>query len=99
MIYFGYFPFLNYSFGVEKTNTFIRSRGSLENRTRFKTMIVKIYIRFQTKTAQKPYLYSLYSLYIRFQTKTAQKPYLYSLYRGVPPPPPGIIILEEDPGT
>ena len=29
--------FLYYSFGVEKTNTFIRSRGSLENHTRFKT--------------------------------------------------------------
>ena len=31
--------FLYYSFGVEKTNTFIRSRGSLENHTRFKTVI------------------------------------------------------------
>ena len=29
--------FLYYSFGVEKTNTFIRSRGSIENHTRFKT--------------------------------------------------------------
>ena len=36
--------FLYYSFGVEKTNTFIRSLCSLENHT-----------RFQTKTAQKPY--------------------------------------------
>ena len=35
MIYFGYFFFLSYSFKVEKTNTFIRSRGSLENYTRF----------------------------------------------------------------
>ena len=47
--------FLYYSFGVEKTNTFIRSRGSLVNHTRFKTIMVKIYTRFQTKTAQKPY--------------------------------------------
>ena len=47
--------FLYYSFGVEKTNTFIRSHGSLENHTRFKTIMVKIYTRFQTKTAQKPY--------------------------------------------
>ena len=54
MIYFGYF-FLYYSFGVEKTNTFIRSRDSLENHTRFKTIMVKIYARFQTKTARKPY--------------------------------------------
>ena len=44
-----------YSFGVEKTNTFIRSRGSLENHTRFKTSMVKIYNRFQTKTVQIPY--------------------------------------------
>ena len=47
--------FLLYSFGVEKTNTFIRSRGSLVNHTRFKTIMVKIYTHFQTKTAQKPY--------------------------------------------
>ena len=47
--------FLYFSFGVEKTNTFIRSRGSLENHTRFKTIMVKIYTRFQTKTPQKPY--------------------------------------------
>ena len=47
MIYFGYF-FLFYS------NTFIRSRGSLENRTRFQTIIVKLCTRFETKTAQKP---------------------------------------------
>ena len=45
MIYFGYFV-LFYSFGVEKTNTFIRSRGSLENRTRFQTIIVKLCTRF-----------------------------------------------------
>ena len=47
--------FLYCSFGVEKTNMFIRSRGSLENHTRFKTIMVKIYSRFQTKAAQKPY--------------------------------------------
>ena len=41
--------FLYYSFGVQKTNTCIRSRGSLENHTRFKTIMVKIYTRFQTK--------------------------------------------------
>ena len=33
-----------YSFGIETITTFIHSRGSLENHT-----------RFQTKTAQKPY--------------------------------------------
>ena len=46
MVYFGYFSFLYYSFGVEKTNTFLRSRGSLEN----PAYLVKIYTRFQTKT-------------------------------------------------
>ena len=34
---------------------FIHSCGSLENHTQFKTIMVKIYTRFQTKTAQKPY--------------------------------------------
>ena len=42
--------------GVEKTNTFIRSRGCLENHTRFKTTItIKTYTRFQTKTVKKRY--------------------------------------------
>ena len=37
-------------------NTFIRSRSSLENPTRFQTkMAGKVYNRFQTKKAQKPY--------------------------------------------
>ena len=35
--------------------TFIHSRSSLENHTRFQTKLGKIYTRFQTKTAQKPY--------------------------------------------
>ena len=35
-------------FGVKKTNTFIRSRGSLENHTQFQTIMVKIYTHFQT---------------------------------------------------
>ena len=60
--------FLYYSFGVEKTNT----AGSLVNYTRFKTIMVKIYTRFQTKTAKKHTLWG--------------GTYLYSLYRGVTPP-------------
>ena len=55
MIYFGFLSFFSYSFEVKKTNTFISSRGSLENHTRFQTVMVKIYTRFQTKTPQKPY--------------------------------------------
>ena len=39
---FRLFLFLSHSFGVEKPNTFIRSRGSLENHTRFQTIMVKI---------------------------------------------------------
>ena len=40
-------------FGVEETNTFIRSHCSLENDTRFQTKMVKIYTRFQTKTTKR----------------------------------------------
>ena len=47
--------FLSYSFKIEKANTFIRSRHSLENHFQFQTIMVKIYTPFQTKTAQKPY--------------------------------------------
>ena len=36
-------------------NTFIHSRSSLENHIRFQTKMGKVYTRFQTKTAQKPY--------------------------------------------
>ena len=72
MIHFGYFSF----FGVEKTNTFIRSRGSLESHTRFKTIMVKIYTRFQTKTARKPYPFWAAHTYIAYLGE-------------YPPPPPG----------
>ena len=52
---FAYFSFFPYSFGIETINTFIHSRSSLENHTRFQTKMGKVYTRFQTKTAQKPY--------------------------------------------
>ena len=45
---------LSYSFGIETINTFKRSRNTLENHTRFQTKMGKVYIRFQTKTVQKP---------------------------------------------
>ena len=48
---FRLFLSLSYLFEVEKTNAFIRSRGSLKNHTRFQTIMIKIYTRFQTKTA------------------------------------------------
>ena len=44
------FLFLSYSFGIERINTFIHSRSSLENHTRFQTKMDKVYTRFQTKT-------------------------------------------------
>ena len=47
------FSFLFYSFGIETINTFIHSRSSLENYTRFQTKMGKVQTRFQTKTAQK----------------------------------------------
>ena len=49
------FLFVSYAFGIETINTFIHSRSSLKNHTRFQTKIGKVYTRFQTKTAQKPY--------------------------------------------
>ena len=47
------FLFLSYSLGTETINTFIRSRSSLENHTRFQTKMGKVYTPF--KKAQKPY--------------------------------------------
>ena len=49
------FLFRSYSFGIETITTFIRSRSSLENHTRFQTKMFKGYTRFHTKKAQKPY--------------------------------------------
>ena len=47
--------FLSYLFGIETTETFTRSHSSLENHTRFQTKMCKVYPRFQTETAHKPY--------------------------------------------
>ena len=48
------FLFRSYSFGVETITSFIRSRSSLENHTRIRTKIGKVYTRFHTKKAPKP---------------------------------------------
>ena len=50
-----YFSSLSYLFGIETITKSIHSRSSLENHTRFQTKMGKVYNRFQTKTAQKPY--------------------------------------------
>ena len=49
------FLFRSYSFGIKMITTFICSRSSLENHTRCQTKMCKVYTRFQTKKAQKPY--------------------------------------------
>ena len=54
-IWIGIFLFLSYSFGTETINTIVHSRSSLENHTRFQTKMGKECIRFETKTAQKPF--------------------------------------------
>ena len=60
--------FLSYSFGIETTNTLIHNRSSFVNQTRFQTNMGKVYTRFLTKTAQKPYPLGVahtYMAYIR----------------------------------
>ena len=58
--------FLSYSVRIKTINTLVHSCSSLKNHTRLQTKISKVFTRFQTKTAQKPYrdgtyLYSLYT--------------------------------------
>ena len=57
------------SFGIETINAFIHVRSFLENHTLVKTKIDKVYTRFLTKTAQKPYPWGggahTYMAYIR----------------------------------
>ena len=59
MINFIYFSFSLTSYSprlLGKKNKFISFRErSLDNHTQFQTKMFKIYTRFQTKTAQKPY--------------------------------------------
>ena len=74
---FTVFCFRSYSFGIELINTFIRSRGFLENHTRFQTKMGKVYTRFQTKRPKNPTLWG--------------GTHLYGLYKGQPPSPPPLI--------
>ena len=64
---------VSFSFLLNLINTFINSRSSLENHTRFQTKMGKVYTRFQNKKAQKPYPMGWHI------------PTVYSLYKGVPP--------------
>ena len=49
------FLLLSYSFRIETINMLIHSHCSFENHTRFQNKMDKVYTRFHTKTAQKPY--------------------------------------------
>ena len=68
------FPLCSYSSGIERINTFIRTRSSLENHTRFQTKMSKVYTRFQTK---HPYPIGRHVTYMAY---IGEYP---------PPPPPG----------
>ena len=69
------FLFLSYSFGIETRNTFIHSRSSLGNHTRFHTKLGKMYARFQTKNGAK--------------TLPDETAHTYIAYIREYPPPPG----------
>ena len=47
------FLFVSYAFGIETINTFIHSRSSLKNHTRFQTKIGKVYTRFSDQNSAK----------------------------------------------
>ena len=49
-----FFFFFFHSFGIETINTFLHSRSSLENHTRFQTKMSKVYTRFQSKKRKNP---------------------------------------------
>ena len=66
------FLLCSYSCGIETVNTFIHSRSSLENHTRFQTKMGKVNTCFQTKKDQKLY-------------PMGRHTQLYGLYREVTP--------------
>ena len=67
-----------YSFGIKTINTFIHSRSSLENHSRFQTKMGKVYTSFQIRTVQKPFPLGRHILIIMACTRELQ------LYRRVP---------------
>ena len=73
------FFFFSYSFGIQTIKTFVHSRSSLKNHTRFQTKMGKVYTCIQTKRRKNPTL--------------CGGTYLYSLYKGISPP--GTIPFEE----
>ena len=77
------FLFRSNSFGIETITTFISSRSSLENHTRFQTKMGKVYTRFQIKKAQNHTLWG--------------GTYQYSSYKRVPPGSILTYIVQQEP--
>ena len=74
---FRIFLFLSYSFGIKAITTFIRSRGSLENHTRFRTNMGKVYTLFQTKKGAKTIAFGAAHTYIRCTQRQFSGKYLF----------------------
>ena len=74
------FLFLSYSFGIERTNTFIHSRSSHENHTRFQTKIqwAKSIPVFRPKQRKNSTFWG--------------GTFLYGLCEGVPHPAPRVLL-------
>ena len=80
------FLVLSYSFGIETINTFIHSRSSLENHTRFKTKIGEVYTPFRPKRRKFPTQWGdgAAHTYIAYIRESPLPP---------PPPSPGRLLL------
>ena len=68
------FLFLSYSFGIETIKTFIHSRNSLENHTRFQIKMGKVYTRFKTKNGAKTLPYGAAHTYMAYIRKHPPPP-------------------------
>ena len=67
MIHFGYFSFSTIHLELKRQIRFYTVPWfPLKSHTRFKTIMVKIYTRFQTKTARKPYPFWAAHTYIAY---------------------------------
>ena len=67
-------------------NTFIHSRSSLKNHTRFQTKMDKVYTCFQTKNGAKRNPWGRHTAYIGYIREYNPHP---------PPPPPGNLSIRE----
>ena len=67
------FLLLSYSFGIETINTFIHSRSSLENHTRFQNKLGQVYTSFYYYY----YYYYYYHYYYYYNIRLGYMPYIY----------------------